>query len=796
MSDVTTAPGRADIATRPFVLPQDVLVLPVAELSDRVRASLPGSDGCLAICRPGFRTPSRLVDQATAELLHEFRSPSTIAQAVVRYCRAHDVDPREVLDEAFHTLQLFTSSRILVPEDSPHADGIHTSWAPGQRVLDLEIVALLQATHDTEVYRATTGEGVDVAVKIVQADAPEGTEDAVERETDVLARLGGGSAPRLVEQGRLDGRRFAVISWIDGVPLDARAAEIRLRRQPGWRARLHRLACATADRIAELHAIGIVHGDLHPRNVIVGPDDSVRLIDFGLSVQPDRPAPYRHRARVGFGEYLDRDAARALLEGGIPDEASPITEQYALAALLFSVYTGRPYLEFEPDFDAVYRQIVSDDPLPFARCDVEAWPTIERVLRRALAKEPADRHSTTASFAAALRHADPPAATVVSRRFDGAVTRYVDGTIARIASSHELAGLFGEAPTVAVDRGAAGVAWFLLRIAQLHDRPDLLDDADVWCSRAIGSIGGPSAFLPDAEPDGEASVRIGACSVLHRPFGVFYVQAILHHARHDLAGLDREIERMCRLAEHDDGVADVTLGRSGAVLALANVLETVAATTDLDTTRLVRAIGAGVDRIAEVLGMAEPPGLIGRQPLSYAHGWPGLVDAYVRGCSAIGLDPAPAARTRIDAIGETLAGAAAIARQHIDDVAPSWCNGSAGWVRPLLTLGSTFDMPAWSDAAADAAQHVALHPGRHPHLCCGLAGRIYALNAMHRATGDPGWRERAIVLAQAAVAADDTDQPHSLLRGRLGVALALAELQADTAAAFPLIGDPGWSRHR
>ncbi|MFV0460715.1 MAG: lanthionine synthetase LanC family protein [Actinomycetales bacterium] len=782
---------RLDPVTDLFVLPTDVVVVPVHELSERVRRALPA--GGVTLSRPGYRAPSRWVDSATADLLAQFREPTTIPAAVVSWCCSNGGDPLRVLEEAFATLQVLTSARLLVPAGSEDADEVRASWAPGQQVLGLDILALLQVTTDSEVYRARTADGMEVAVKIVQPDAPPQAHEAMEREVDALRRIAGRWAPALIDEGHHDGRRYAVVEWFPGAPLDEHGTQIRQAQQPGWRQRLHHIACRAADLVAHLHDEGIVHGDLHPRNVLVGPNDEVKLIDFGLSVQPGRPEPYSHGLRVGFAQYLDSESAQALIRGRELAPACPVTERYALAALLVLLYTGRPYLSFGPELDAAYRQVVNDPPEPFVRLGFETWRSVEDVLRRALAKDRAERYCTTTAFAQALTAARPPAGRAATDTYD----RLAGSTTDRLLE--ELTGRpGGEAACalgVPVDRGAAGVAWFLLRVAQLRGRADLLDEADLWCARANSRRDDQDAFPPE-----DARAVIGPASMLHRAAGVDAVQAFIQHARGDLTGLRHAVgslHRHARIPSPD--AVDLTLGSSGAAVMLAGLLDAVRSTRTMDPAELHQAGTELLTRLDAVLTGASSPGLTRTQPASYAHGWPGIAEAYLRTSQALGSAVPPPVHDRLTRIADDLSVAAMTAARAPLGTPPSWCNGSAGWIQALVCLHTHLGRDDLLDAAVAAAHHAVQHPARHPHVCCGLAGRAASVAGLYRVTGSEHWLDRARRLASMAwheAEQNPDDQPLSLFRGRLGVVLVLEELRHPEAMAFPVFGDLRWQPGR
>src|SRR5262249_44428972 len=119
----------------------------------------------------------------------------------------------------------------------------------------------------------------------VARDGRSATAAAFDREAAVLAHLDGDVAPRLVAAGEQGGRRYLAVEWCAGLDADAAARELREGdAAPGGR-RAGRLARRRGipGGSARLHARGIVHGDVHARNVLVGAEGEIRLIDFGLA---------------------------------------------------------------------------------------------------------------------------------------------------------------------------------------------------------------------------------------------------------------------------------------------------------------------------------------------------------------------------------------------------------------------------------------------------------------------------------------------------------------------------------
>jgi serine/threonine-protein kinase len=204
-----------------------------------------------------------------------------------------------------------------------------------------------------------------------------------------------------------DGRPFLAMEFLDGPTLgdhlDAHGplplpAAIAILRQ-------------VADALEVAHKAGVVHRDLKPENVVLVPQDEgrflVKLLDFGLSKMKAASLHITGTAALlGTPTYMTPEQAL-----GEVDKVDARTDQYALGTMAWEMLVGQP--PFRGDsVHAVLYQIIHQAP-PAAR---GLAPGVERVLRRALAKDRDERFASVAAFAEALvRTADenPSAPPVV-----------------------------------------------------------------------------------------------------------------------------------------------------------------------------------------------------------------------------------------------------------------------------------------------------------------------------------------------------------------------------------------------
>ncbi|HEY4576194.1 MAG TPA: protein kinase, partial [Thermoanaerobaculia bacterium] len=489
----------ASSTSNPATLSPDVVLVPVAELPEDVRRRLDPNDGDWAITHPRARTPSRLLDAASAALLEELKTPRTIVDAVIRYSQARDLDPESTLVEAYPLLERLLAAGFLVAEGSDEAGGIALSLAPGDRIAGFEVLECVQALEDTELHlvRSQIGGQTGAAALKIERPADRGkNREAFAREAAVLERLGGLSgkiAPRLLAKGDLDGRHWLAVEWLPGVDAASAASELRRR---GDRAGLLALCRAALAAYARLHERGVIHADVHPRNVLVGPAGEIHLIDFGLSLAEGLPGD---PGRGGVAFYFEPEYAAAVRTGQTPPAASPAGEQYALAALLYQWIAGAPTHDFKLARDEMLRQTAEEPPLPLALREAEPWPAVEAVLARALAKDPAERFASVADFAAALGAIEPPQ---YSLRSGPGGSLAAEGLLARVL---EWLGveepLFRDGlpapPRASVTYGAAGIACALHRIALAREDAALLSLADLWAAKAARETGDEAFYRPE-----------------------------------------------------------------------------------------------------------------------------------------------------------------------------------------------------------------------------------------------------------------------------------------------------------
>jgi eukaryotic-like serine/threonine-protein kinase len=227
------------------------------------------------------------------------------------------------------------------------------------------------------------------------------------QETRYQALANHGNIARVYDLHEEQDAPWAVMELVPGQTLAALLRE-HGPYQPGDAADL---LDQVASALAHLHGRQVVHLDVKPDNLIVGPDGTVKLIDFGLAQPSGKPANLISGNAFGTAAYL----APEQITG---DPVGPAADTYALACVAYEVITG------EPPFGAV----AADDPDPAGarsrilrghldtapappsqvRPDLDIPPALDDIVLWALAKRPDERYTDVTAFARLFRGALEP----------------------------------------------------------------------------------------------------------------------------------------------------------------------------------------------------------------------------------------------------------------------------------------------------------------------------------------------------------------------------------------------------
>jgi serine/threonine-protein kinase len=259
-----------------------------------------------------------------------------------------------------------------------------------------------------EVWRATdlTLDRV-VAVKAMRPGLAEdaGFDARFRAEARTLAALSHPNVVNVYDYGRdeVAGHGavvYLVMAYVHGQPLSDRIAAAG--HLPAGQTMS--IVAQAAEALQAAHACGVVHRDVKPANLLVQPDGTVTLVDFGVARTPAAAAATTGHVVLGTALYMAPEQA----SGG---EVSPATDVYALGAVAYHCLAGQPPFLAGSALEVALRQVL-DEPAPLPD---DVPPAARQLVARAMAKDPADRYPTAAALAAAARmpvDTVPPADTV------------------------------------------------------------------------------------------------------------------------------------------------------------------------------------------------------------------------------------------------------------------------------------------------------------------------------------------------------------------------------------------------
>lgn len=224
-----------------------------------------------------------------------------------------------------------------------------------------------------------------VAIKVLREDYSANLEfrERFRQEAKAAANLSHPNIVTVHDFGLDAGRLFIVMEYVPGT--DLKSILHRKGRLPVEEAvPLIVQACAW---IGYAHRAGLVHCDVKPQNLLVTPDQRLKVTDFGIaraltSIRPDEKADIVW----GSPQYFSPEQAKG-------DAPSPASDVYALGVVIYEILTGQ--LPFSaPSTTQLVRLHREASPLPPRQINPAISPVLDEIILKVLAKEPTSRYRT------------------------------------------------------------------------------------------------------------------------------------------------------------------------------------------------------------------------------------------------------------------------------------------------------------------------------------------------------------------------------------------------------------------
>lgn len=293
------------------------------------------------------------------------------------------------------------------------------------------------------------------------------------REARAMSHLSHPNTAKVYVYGQLDdGSCYFVMEYLEGCNL----AQAVKRQGPMDPKRAVNILVQACGALEEAHRQGIIHRDLKPENIFLsnqgGIHDFVKVLDFGLAkvtereMKPGSLILTQEGMVFGTPEFMSPEQAK----GEKLDGRSDI---YSLAMILYEVLTGKLPFDAKHPMEFVQKH-VKEDPIPLNKRDPSlVFPkALEKVLTRAMEKDPNKRYATATEFSVALEQslvleslrppgfAEPQKNEVYSPEEQPQVPQQK-----KLGFSPVLILIVGSVLTV-VGLGALGVAWWMLSSQQ------------------------------------------------------------------------------------------------------------------------------------------------------------------------------------------------------------------------------------------------------------------------------------------------------------------------------------------
>ncbi|QLQ62493.1 Stk1 family PASTA domain-containing Ser/Thr kinase [Limosilactobacillus reuteri] len=233
----------------------------------------------------------------------------------------------------------------------------------------------------------------DVSVKLLRLDLRDdpSTKRRFHREAMAATQLNDPHIVGIYDVGEDHGLQYMVMQYVKGTDLKAYIK----KHYPIPLPQVIDIMEQVLSAVATAHAHGIIHRDLKPQNILIDENKNVKITDFGIAVAVSQDSLTQTNTLMGSVHYLSPEQAR----GSIATKQSDI---YSLGIILFELLTGKVPFEGETAVSIALKHFREE--IPSVREQNKEIPqSLENVIIKATAKEPAERYSSVNEMAADLK---------------------------------------------------------------------------------------------------------------------------------------------------------------------------------------------------------------------------------------------------------------------------------------------------------------------------------------------------------------------------------------------------------
>lgn len=248
-----------------------------------------------------------------------------------------------------------------------------------------ELLELIGTGGMADIYKAKDiTEDRIVAVKILKNEFA-GSEDFLRRfrnESKAIALLSHPNIVKIYDVGFNEQIQFIVMEYIDGISL---AEYIKLQGVLKWKDAVY-FTVQILRALQHAHDRGIVHRDIKSQNVMMLPDGTIKVMDFGIARFNRETDKTLSEKAIGSVHYISPEQAR----GEMTDEKSDI---YSVGVMLYEMLTGQKPFDGETPI-AIALQHMQTPPKPLREINSSIPEGLEEITLKAMQKEPSMRYQT------------------------------------------------------------------------------------------------------------------------------------------------------------------------------------------------------------------------------------------------------------------------------------------------------------------------------------------------------------------------------------------------------------------
>lgn len=248
-----------------------------------------------------------------------------------------------------------------------------------------------------DIYKAQDKKtGQIYAIKVLFAESAERTErlcaifDEPRVEHDSSLFFDHPNIVRVYKTDKYRGRYYIVMELIKGDSLQ----KILAQETPLSYLEKIQISLQIAQGIQYLHQRGVIHNDINPKNIMITPENNVKIIDFGIAMRVGSKMHKRAGMRAGTPAYMAPEQIRGL-------KVDPRTDIYNLGVTLYELFSGQTPFKGKDSVDKMQKHL-NMEPADITDRSPDINPRLAHLIMKSIQRNPDDRFQSTSDICAIL----------------------------------------------------------------------------------------------------------------------------------------------------------------------------------------------------------------------------------------------------------------------------------------------------------------------------------------------------------------------------------------------------------